>query len=163
MMISGALSSKKALEAVVAVDHSTIEIVQIARREPTAVQGDQGPKIRRQDRDDREHHPFGAVAGTPECLDHLQALADLLALGLTGGGLHVLAQLLCKAVHVHSLEHFDDGLAAHAGGKAVVAVLFEQLGVAILGQELTGNQVRVLGVDDDVRLAVQDFLEILQA
>jgi hypothetical protein len=44
-------------------------------------------------RDDRQHHPLGLVAAVAEGLDDLQALGDLLALGLAGGLAHLGAQL----------------------------------------------------------------------
>ena len=65
-------------------------------------------------------------------------------------------------MHVDVLEHLEDGLAAHAGGELVVAVLFDELQVALLGEELALLSAGLLGVDDDVRLAVEDLLEVLQ-
>ena len=44
----------------------------------------------------------------------------------------------------------------------VVAVLVEELHVALLGEELAARERRLLRVDDDVRLAVEDLLEVLQ-
>ena len=41
------------------------------------------------------------------------------------------------------LEHLADRLAAHAGVERVVAVLLEQLAVALLGEELALRQRRV--------------------
>jgi hypothetical protein len=39
-------------------------------------------------------------------------------------------------VHVDLLEHLEDGLAAHAGGELVVAVLLEELQVALLAEQI---------------------------
>ena len=50
------------LQAVVAVDHAAIEIVQIRRREAAAVERHQRAQLGRDDRDDLEDHPFGLVA-----------------------------------------------------------------------------------------------------
>ena len=65
---------EQALQAVVAVDDATVEIVEIAGREAAAVERDERAQIRRQHRDDREHHPLRAVADLAERLDDLEAL-----------------------------------------------------------------------------------------
>ena len=88
-------------------------------------------QVRRKDRDDREHHPLRAIAALAEGLADLEALDDLLALGLAGGGAHLLAEGLAQRVDVHLLEHLEDGLAAHAGGELVVAVLLGELHVDV--------------------------------
>jgi hypothetical protein len=90
----GSVELLQALEAVVAVDHAAVEVVEIRRREATAVQGDERAEVRRDHRDHLQHHPLRLVARLLEGVDHLQALGDLLALGLGGGVLHLLAELL---------------------------------------------------------------------
>src|SRR5690606_1806547 len=49
---------EQTLEAVVAVDHATVEIVEIGGRETAAVQGNERAQIRRQNRDNVEDEPF---------------------------------------------------------------------------------------------------------
>ena len=85
---------EQALQAVVAVDDAAVEIVEIAGREAAAVEGDERTEIRREHRDDREHHPLRAVAALAERLDDLEALGDLLALRLAGRLAHLGAELL---------------------------------------------------------------------
>jgi hypothetical protein len=72
----------EALEAVVAVDDAAVEVVEVAGREAAAVERDERAEVRRQHRDDREHHPLGAVAALAEGLDDLEALGVLLPLRL---------------------------------------------------------------------------------
>src|SRR5690606_34495063 len=124
------------LEAVVAVDDAAVEIVEIARREAAAVEGDEGTQVRREHRDDREHHPLGAVAAVTEGLDDLEALRVLLALRLARRVREVLAQLLREGVDVDLPEHLEDGLAAHAGVEGLVTELVLQLLVALLAEDL---------------------------
>ncbi len=64
------------LQAVVPVQNSSVEIVQIGGREASAVELNHGTQIRRQHGDDIHDHPFGLVSGFREGLDDLQALDD---------------------------------------------------------------------------------------
>ena len=55
----GGAEINEALEAVVAVDHTAVQVVEIGRREAAAVELDHGAKIRRNHRDAIEHHARG--------------------------------------------------------------------------------------------------------
>ena len=70
------------LEAVVAVDDAPIEIVQIAGGEVAAVEQDERPEVRWDDRDALQHHPLGLVlrpaqARIAERFDHLEPLDEV--------------------------------------------------------------------------------------
>ena len=64
------------LEAVVADDNAAVEVVQVGGGETSAVQRDEGPQFRRNDRNDLQHHPFGFVdfARLAERLDDVEPL-----------------------------------------------------------------------------------------
>jgi hypothetical protein len=124
---------EEAFQAVVAVDDAPVEIVEIARREPAAVERNERAQVRREHRDHRQHHPLRAVTALAERLDHLEPLGDLLALGLAGRLAHLGAQVLGELVHVLVLQHLQDGFAPHAGRELVVPVLLDQLQVALFG------------------------------
>src|SRR3712207_9565990 len=62
------------LEAVVAVDDAAVEVVEVRRGEPAAVELDHRAQLRRDDRDGLEDHLLGAVARAAERVDDLQAL-----------------------------------------------------------------------------------------
>src|SRR5690606_19769736 len=102
------------------------------------------------------------VDAAAEGFDRLEALGVLLPLRLAGRGLHLVPELLSERVHVHALEHLEDRLTAHAGFEGVLAVLLDELRVALLAQELALLEARVLRIDDDVGLAIEDLLEILE-
>ena len=158
----GRVELEQALQAVVAVDDAAVEIVEIAGREPAAVERHERAEIRREHRDHRQHHPLGPVAALAEGLDDLEALGELLPLRLAGRLAHLVAEQLGERVHVDLLEHLEDGLAAHAGRELVVAVLLDELQVALLAEQIAPLETGLLRIDDDVRLAVEDLLEILQ-
>ena len=70
------------LEPVVAVDDAPIEIVQVAGGEVAAVEQDERPEVRRDDRDALQHHPLGLVlrpaqARIAERFDHLEPLDEV--------------------------------------------------------------------------------------
>ena len=68
MMISGAFSSCRRLQTVVAVDDAAVEIVQIRRREAAAVERNERAQIRRDHRDHRRASSTRACCptrGTP--------------------------------------------------------------------------------------------------
>jgi hypothetical protein len=122
-------------QTVVAVDDAAVEIVQVRRREPAAVERHQRTKVGRQHRQHREHHPLRLVAGLHERLDQLQALGQPLDLGLGIGVRHVLADLHHLGGKIHGLQELVHGLGAHAGVE-LIAVLLDGLEVHLVGQEL---------------------------
>ena len=79
------LQLEQTLQAVVAVDDATIQVVQIGGRETAAVQRHQRTQFRRQHRQHFEDHPLGLDAGLLEAFQDLQALRQLLDLGFGTG------------------------------------------------------------------------------
>src|SRR6478609_7659466 len=75
----GRAELEEPLEAVVAVDHAPVQVVEVRRREPAAVELHHRAHVGRDDRQDREDHPLRAVARAAERLDQAQALDRLLA------------------------------------------------------------------------------------
>ena len=65
---------KQALEAVIAVDHATVEIVQVRGREAATIELNHRAQIRRDNRDCVEHHAGGRIGGVHERRDNLEAL-----------------------------------------------------------------------------------------
>ncbi len=65
------------LQPVVPVDDAAVEIVEVRRGEPAAVERHERPQLGRNDRDDVEDHPLRPVGGLPERVDDLQPLGVL--------------------------------------------------------------------------------------
>ena len=150
------------LEAVVAVDDAAIQVVQVRRGEPAAVQRDQRAQFRRNDRDHGQDHPFRTVARFQEALDDLQALDDLLGLQLAGGGLQVLAQLVGGRRQVDVRQHRADGLGTDIRLEGVGTEVVLRVQELFLGQQLAIGQVGQTRLDDDIVLEVEDPLQIAQ-
>ena len=66
------LNFQKLFQAVVPVDHTAIQIIQIRSCIPSAVQSDHRPKVRRQNRQNRHHEPLGPMIVLYHRLDHLE-------------------------------------------------------------------------------------------
>ena len=154
------------LEAVVAVDDPPVEVVQVGRGEPAAVERHEGAQLGRDDRDDVQDHPLGPVARAAERVDDLEPLGGLEPLERRGLGLHDEAELVGEVVDVDPLEELLDRLGAHLGDERVRAVLRLELAVALLGDEDLLEDVLLVGerarVDDDVGLEVEDPLEVAE-
>jgi hypothetical protein len=158
----GRVQLLQALETVVAVDHAAIEIVEIRRRETATVEGHEWAQVRRNHRNHFQHHPLGLVARLAEGIDDLEALGDLLALRLRSRLFHLRAQLLRELVHLDAAQKLANGLRAHASRESVFAHLLDDLRVALFGEKLAAQKTALLRIDDDVRLRVENLLEILE-
>ena len=158
-MISGAFSSSRRAQAVVAVDDAAIQVVQVGGREAAAVQRHQRTQVRRQHRQHLHHHPLRLDARLLEGFHHLQALGVLLDLELGAG--HVVAQLLDLDVEVDLGQQLVHAFGAHQGDE-LVAVLGALRVVVVLGHDAELLQRRHARVDDHVRFEVQHALDVAQ-
>ncbi len=150
------------LEAVVAVDDAAIEVVQVRRGEAAAVERHQRAQLGRDHRHQLEDHPFGTGAQLDEVLAELQALHQLLALGLRRRLAQLLAQTRALLVEVDDLQHGADRLGADVGTEGVVTVFVERVEVLVLVQKLAVLERRQAGLGHHVVLEVEDLLEIAQ-
>ena len=150
------------LQAIVAVDDATVEVVEIGGGEAPAVERHERPQVRRNDRHLGQDHPLRLVARVHEGLDDLQPLGEALglelALRLRDLDLKVLGDLL----QVHALQNFADRLRADHRGEAVLAVLVDRAQKIVLVQKLAILERRQAGVEHDVGFEVEDALEVLQ-
>ena len=150
-------------QAVVAVDDTAVEVVQIAGGKTATGQGNERTQIRRDDRQHGEHHPLRLALAVQEALGELETLSDL-ALVLLGAGLgHVLAQLVHQSLQIEVLQQLLDGHSAHLRLRCLVAVVLLQLIVLLLREDLVDGVARQpLGVDDDEVLVVDDALQVVR-
>src|SRR5690606_721443 len=157
----GRVELEQAAQAVVAVDDPTIEIVEIRRREAAAVERHERTQIRRQHRQDGEHHPLGLVAGLDERLEELQALGEALELRLGRSPAHLLANAADLGLQVDRAQQLEHGLGAHAGVE-LVAVLLDRLEVHLVREQLAALERRHARVDDDEGFEIEHALDLSQ-
>jgi hypothetical protein len=155
----GRLELEQALQAVVAVDDATVQVVEVGRRKAPAIERHQRTQVRRQHRQHLQDHPLGLDAGLLERLQHLQALGVLLDLHLGAG--QVVAQFLDFGIQVDALQQLFDAFGAHLGDE-LVAVLAPLGVVVVLGHDAELLQRRHAGIDHHVGLEIQHALDVAQ-
>ncbi|AKA27550.1 hypothetical protein PCL1606_61070 (plasmid) [Pseudomonas chlororaphis] len=152
---------QQALQAVVTVDHSTIQIVEVGSREATAIQRDQWTQVWRQNRQNGQHHPLWQVAGTLEGFHQLQTLGQLLDFGFRVGLRNLFTQTANLVFQVDSVQQLADSLGTHAGIE-VVAELFQRFEVLLVVQQLTFLKGGHARIDNDIALEIENTLDITQ-
>ena len=139
-MISGCTEVEQTTETVVAVDDAAVQVVQVGGREAATVELDHGAQLRRDHRDDVEHHGRRRVAGLQERVDDAQALdgADLL-LALAVGDL--LVQQLALGRQVERLEALLDALGTHVGLEVQAEAVLQLVEDRVLGLQVADLEV----------------------
>ncbi len=161
-MMSGARSSISRFRRLLRLMTRRYRSFRSRGREAAAVERHQRAQLGRDHRHHVQDHPLGLGAGFGERLDQLQALDQLLALGLAGGLLQVGAQLHLLGVDVDADQDALDRLGADAGAERVVAELVLLGHQLIFGQQLVQLQVGQARLQHHVALEVEDLLEFLQ-
>ena len=152
----------QALEAVVAVDHPAIQVIEVRGREAAAVERHQRTQLGRDHRHHVQDHPLRPGTAVGERLHQLQPLDQLLALGLAGGLLQLGAQPDLLGVEIDAVQDRLHRLGADADAERLLAELV-LLGVELLlGQRLVQLEVGQSRLEHHVALEIEDLLELLQ-
>ncbi len=151
------------LQAVVPVDHPTIQIIQVGSGEPPAIQRHQRAQLWRDNRQHVQDHPFGFIAGFQKPFNHLQALDDFLRFQFRFGFSQFPAQVFPIRFKINIFQQNLDGFRPDAGGKAVLAVLLLSAVILLLTQQLLHLQRRKPRLDHNILLKIQYPLQILQS
>ncbi len=127
----GRTEVEQTTQTVVAVDHTTVEVVEVGGREAATVELHHRAQLRRDHRDDVEHHGGRRVAGLQERVDDAQTLdrADLL-LALAVGDL--LVEGLALGGQVEGLEALLNRLGAHERLEVQTEAVLELVEDAVL-------------------------------
>ena len=152
---------QQAFEAVVAVDHATIKVVQIGSGETAAVQRHQRTQVGRQHGQHVHNHPFQLHAAALEGFQHFQALGQLFDFGFGAGAFQFLAQDFDFSRHVQQTQQFANAFGTHFGIE--VFAVFIQLGVVVFfSQQLAALQRSHAGVSYHKGFEIQHTLNITQ-
>ncbi|CAB4993013.1 unannotated protein [freshwater metagenome] len=142
---------EQSLEPVVAIDHATVEVVEIAGGEATTVELHHGAQFGRDDRDDVEDHgarvvdPAAVLVAAVERGDDLQPLDRLLLALRRQRTLAFLRidlgpQLDLFDVEINAADEPGDGLGAHATLEVVAEAGDELAPQHLVFDDLTGEQ-----------------------
>ncbi len=144
----GRAEVEQPLEAVVAVDHAPVEVVQVGGGETATVELHHRAELRWDHRDRLEDHPFRLVLGLDERRADLQALDPALLL-LALRGADDLAQRARLLDEVEVAKQVADRLGAHAAAEVDAEAVRRAEAVLELPEEL-------LVVDDLLRLELAE-------
>ena len=150
------------LQAVVTVDHTTIEIVQIRCRKATAIKWHQWAQIRRDHGDDRQDHPFRLVAGLHEGFDDFQPLGELFRLQLRGRNSDLMTQISRRFFQIKLDQDFTDSLCPDHGGETVFAIFVLRCQIIVFRQQLEFFERCQARLNDAVIFEIKDLFQILQ-
>ena len=151
----------KPFQAVVAVDHTAVKVVEIACGETSAIQRHKRTQFGGNDRNNLHDHPFGAILGFQKSFNNFQALGQLFLLGLTPGFVAFLAQVLLELLEVEFLQQHAHGFRAHADLESfVIAKLVKQQKILLLADNLLLGQVGVPRVKHNIGIEIKHLFQI---
>ncbi len=123
------------VHAVVAVDHASIQIIEIGRSKAPTVQLHHRTQVGRQDGQDVQHHPLRPVAGFFECFHDFQPLDDAGFL-LPGGRAEFLAQFSRHLIDVDFGQQFFDRFGTHRCAERIAPAFFLLFTEFLIGEDL---------------------------
>ena len=151
------------LEAVITINDATIEIVKIGGRKATAVEWHQRAQLRRDYRHHLKNHPLWTIARLDEGLYELEALDELLALGLGAGLGQVLAQRHTLFFQVDRNQHVANGLGTDARLESIIAIFVEIFEIGVLGDQLILLERRQARFGHNVILKIENPLDLFES
>ena len=156
------LQLEQTLQAVIPVDHAAIQVIQVRRGETAAVQRHQRTQLGRQHRQHFEDHPVRLDARTLECLEHLQALGELLDLGFRAGSLQLGADRLDLLLDVDAAQQLANAFGAHHRDEFTLAVLVALGQVVVFRHDLALLERGHARLNHDECFEVQHALDVAQ-
>ena len=118
----GCAQFDEAFQTIVPVDNPAVQIVQIRRGEPAAVQRHQRAQFRWDNRHDVENHPFRSRVRFDKRFNQLQPLDVFFSLGFRPSFLQVNANGFKFFFKLQRPQHVLDRLRANLGGEILRAV-----------------------------------------
>ena len=150
---------QKSLQTVISIDDAAIKVIQVGGGETAAIELDHRAQIRRNDRQDREDHPFRFVAGVQEGFDFFET-ADASDLALAAAFFDFFLQCLFQLWQIELFQQVLDGFGPHLGFEGFLAIGGYGILVFLFVQDLALGQVRIARIEDDVSRKVQDSFEL---
>ncbi len=157
----GRIELEQTTQSIIAVDHPTIQVIQVRCGEAATVQRDERSQVRRQNRQYGQHHPLRLVAGLQERLEQLQPLRQALDLRLRVRGVDLLADIQDGALEIDRAQHLMHRLRAH-GRVELVTILLDRFEILLVRQHLAALERRQAGIGHDEGLEIQNSLDLAE-
>ena len=116
---------EQSLEAVIAVDHPAVEVIQVGGGETAAVQLHHRPQIRGNHRQGGQNHPLGTVTALAQRFYDLQALGSPLGPLLGAGGAYLTPQLAGKLIQVHIVQNIVESFSPHFSAEDIAKLALQ--------------------------------------
>ncbi len=134
---------KQTFEAVVTVDHATIQIIQVTCCKATAIKLHHGAKVWWDDGNNVHDHPFGAIVGGAEGFHHFQTFhrtGTFLTFGFAIAFLfdqfsNIFFELLADGIQIHLGEDFFERFCTHSCTEATTTAIALHLAIFRIGDE----------------------------
>ena len=150
---------QKSLQTVVSIDDAAIKVIQVGGGETAAIELDHRAQIRRDDRQDREDHPFRLVAGVQEGFDFFET-TDASDLALAASFFDFFLQCFFQLWQIELFQQVLDGFCAHLGFECFLAISSYGILIFLFIQDLALGQVRIARIEDDISSEVEDSFEL---
>ncbi len=156
----GSVQLHEFLQAVIAINHAPVEIIEIGGGKSAAIERHQRPQLRRKHGDDVQDHPLGLIPALAEGIHDTQPLGILDALLQTGIVLHLLAQFFAELFDIDVAKELFNGFGAHSGAE-LSGIFGLQLAEFLFRQELALLDAgHFAGIDNDESLEIKNALQI---
>ena len=152
---------EKSLKTVVAVDDPAVQIVQVTGGKTSAVQLNHRTKIRRNDRNNGEDHPFRPLTGSAESLHDLQTLSKPCAF-LTGSALRLLFKGCFQFFQIDLFQKILDCFRTHFRCEFIF-IAFAHIAIFLLGEKAVLLKRGITGIGNDISRKVENALQIAGA
>ena len=150
---------QKSLQTVISIDDAAIKVIQVGGGETAAIELDHRAQIRRDDRQDREDHPFRLVAGVQEGFDFFET-TDASDLALTAALFDLFLQCFFQLWQIELFQQVLDRFCAHLCFECFLAIGSYGILIFLFIQDLALGQVRIARIEDDISSEVEDSFEL---
>ena len=156
----GSVQLHELLQAVIAIDHAPVEIIEIGSGKAAAIERHQRPQLGRKHGNHVEDHPLRLIPALAEGIHDAQPLGVLDALLQAGIDLHLFAQFFAELIDIDVTQKLFNGFGAH--NRAELSRVFGlQLAELFFRQEFAFLDAgHFAGFDNDESLEIKNALEI---
>ena len=156
----GGVELQQAFQTAVAVDDTTIEVVEVTGGKAAAIQRNQRTEIRGDHRQNSHNHPFRTGIAGHEAFHETDALGKFLADRFIVGAVKHSGKIAVHGGQINAFQQRLESGSTHFSGEAI-AVVFASLVIFQFGKGLTFDQRSITRIGNDVEFVVNHIFEVL--